>query len=134
MVTSNIELRVRYAETDQMGVVHHSRYFEWFECGRTELMRQLGYSYLTMEEDGVLLPIVEASCKYLRPAKYDDLIQIKTELKEKPRPRIQLFYKVFRLPKDEFLAEGFTTHVFLNQSGKPIRPIRKFLDVLIPYF
>jgi acyl-CoA thioester hydrolase len=117
-----------------MGVVHHSRYFEWFECGRTELMRQLGYPYRTMEEEGILLPIVEANSKYLVPAKYDDLIQIQTELREKPRPKVQLFYKVLRLPENELLAKGFTTHVFLNQSGKPIKPIKKFLEVINPYF
>ncbi len=76
MIISTIRFRVRYAETDRMQYAHHSRYFEWFECGRTEMMRELDYPYLQMEEDGVLLPIVELGCRYRLPAKYDDLLRL----------------------------------------------------------
>ena len=134
MITNDMELRVRYAETDQMKFAHHSRYFEWFECGRSNLMRQIGYPYKVMEEEGFFLPIIEVGCKYHLPAKYDDLVQITTEIRDFPRAKIRLHYTVHRLPGNELLVEGFTTHVFLNHIGKPCRPNRKFLEVIKPYF
>jgi acyl-CoA thioester hydrolase len=129
-----MELRVRYAETDQMKVVHHARYFEWFECGRSNLMRQIGYPYKVMEEEGFYLPIIEVGCRYYSPATYDDLVQIKTEIRERPRAKIRLDYLVSRLPGNELLVEGFTIHAFLDHLGKPCKPNRKFIESLKPYF
>ena len=82
MYTAETTVRVRYAETDKMNVVYHGNYAQYFEVGRVEAMRALGYSYKEMEADGVIMPVVELSCKYLRPAVYDDLLTIKTMLKE----------------------------------------------------
>lgn len=134
MISTTFETRVRYAETDQMRVAHHSRYFEWFECGRTEMMRQLGYPYRQLELDGYMLPIIEVGCRYIQPATYDDRIQIITEMKQMPRIRIKLEYKILRLPDRSLLGEGFTIHAFMNREGKPVKPNRKFLELMKPYF
>jgi len=130
MIRSILYLRVRYAETDRMKFAHHSRYLEWFECGRAELMRQMGYTYRQMEEEGVLLPLVEAGCRYRKPAFYDDLLRLETVLREMPRARLRLEYQVFRDEDNLLLAEGFTVHAFMNQRGRPIKPPGKFLTVL----
>jgi len=134
MITNTTDLRVRYVETDQMQVAHHSCYFAWYECGRTELMRQLGYPYRKMEGEGVMLPVIEVGSRYYKPARYDDLIRIITEMPAPPKATMRLNYRVVRLPGEELLAEGFTIHVFLNQFGKPIRPVKKFLQVIKPFF
>jgi len=130
MITSVIHLRVRYAETDRMQFAHHSRYFEWFECGRTELMRQMGYTYRQMEEEGVLLPLVEAGCRYHKPALYDDLLRLETCLREMPRARMRLDYKLVREEENLLLAEGFTVHAFIKRDGRPVKPPEKFLHIL----
>ncbi len=134
MITNTSELRVRYIETDQMQVAHHACYFAWFEYGRTELMRQIGYPYRKMEEEGVMLPVIEIGGRYYKPARYDDRLHIITEMPSLPRATIRLNYRVVRLPAEELLAEGFTVHVFLSQFGKPIRPTKRFMQVLKPYF
>ncbi len=123
-----IRVRVRYADTDQMGLVHHARYFEWFEMGRTELMRALGLSYKAFEEAGYRLPVAEANAVYLRPAFYDDFLTIRTILAERPQPKLRLDYEVFR--DKDLLATGYTTHVFVNPKGRPVKPPRLFLDLL----
>src|SRR5690606_8333652 len=93
MFESTTQLRVRYADTDQMGVVYHSNYINYFEIGRTESIRDLGFTYKDMEAMGTIMPIVEVNCKYLRPAKYDDLITVKTTLKELPEDHKITFHQ-----------------------------------------
>jgi len=134
MIVHTLRIRVRYADTDKMGVVHHARYLEWFECGRTELMRHLGYPYAQMEAEGYTLPVIEAWCQYLRPVFYDDLVSIRTYLKEKPRAKIRLEYEVFREGDPEMVARGFTVHSFVGQGNRPVRAPRKFLEVISPFF
>jgi acyl-CoA thioester hydrolase len=96
MFVSEIQLRVRYAETDQMNVVYHGNYAQYFETGRTESIRQLGFTYKEMEAMGIMMPIVELHCKFIRPAHYDDLLTIRTTLKELPiGHRIEFFQEVF---------------------------------------
>ena len=87
--TSHISFRVRYAETDAMGVVHHSRYLPWMELGRTELLRQIGCSYRQTEESGYFFPIIEVDCRYHSPARYDDLVSVETTIKEIRPPYIE---------------------------------------------
>jgi acyl-CoA thioester hydrolase len=106
MFTTSTQIRVRYAETDQMGVVYHSNYFPYFESARAESIRELGYTYADMEKMGVIMPVVDVHCRYLRPAKYDDLLTVKTMLKELPvHHKIEFHHEVFN-EQAELLAVG----------------------------
>ncbi len=129
-ITSFFTVRVRYSDTDRMGVAYHSRYFEWFESGRTELFRDLGLPYIEMEERGIRLPVVEASIRYRISAKYDDLIKIESSVNEMPRSIIKFNYKVFNSDSGILLAEGFTTHCFLKDNGRPSK-IPHFFQILL---
>lgn len=107
---SEATVRVRYADTDQMGVVYHSNYIVWFEVGRVELLRTIGYSYREMESDGYHLPVVEVKCRYKQPAKYDDLVTIRTRMVNLRGFLIRFGYEVVRADDGAVLAEGETTH------------------------
>ncbi len=109
-------LRVRYAETDQMGVAYHGDYFAWFEVGRVELLRSLGLTYAALEELGCILPVVEVSCQYRRPARYDDLLEVVTRLKAMRGPILIFTYQLCR--GEELLAEAETKHVVLDKQMK----------------
>jgi acyl-CoA thioester hydrolase len=113
------EIRVRYEETDQMGVVYSGKYFVYFEVGRTELMRTCGMRYRKLEEEGIMLPVIETFCKHKSPAKYDDLILIDTTSTLK-RSFIRFDYVVKNKETLEILSEGYTVHVFLDNNGKII--------------
>ncbi len=105
-------LRVRYVETDQMGVVYHSNFFIWFEVGRVEFLRQLGFTYRDMEtEDGCFIAVVDARCRYKIPARYDEQILIRTFFKNLRASLIHFGYEIFREPDMALLAEGETTHI-----------------------
>lgn len=129
MIVSESNIRVLYAHTDKMGIVSNTRYLEYFEIGRVELLRQLGYPYKEMEDDNIALPVIEVYCKYIYPAYYDELITIKAYLKEKPTVRIKIDYELFS--KGILIATGFTVHSFLNiKTFKPVRPPQKLLNLL----
>ena len=114
-------IRVRYAETDQMGVVYHGNYFAWFEVGRVELLRQLGWSYKALEADGVSLPVIEATCQYRHPARYDDELEIRTRGRLAGSLRIEFSYELVRLDDARRLATARTVHVPVNREGRPCR-------------
>ena len=118
---STTTLRVRYAETDQMGVVYYANYFVWFEVGRTDLLRQSGWSYREMEGDGVSLPVIDAQCTYFGPARYDDEIEIRTSGALLSPVRLQFTYEVVRPAGGETLARGMTMHAALGRNGRPCR-------------
>src|SRR5689334_10733736 len=106
MFTTETQLRVRYAETDQMGVVYHSNYFLYFEVARAESIRELGFTYADMEKIGVIMPVIEVQCRYIRPALYDDLLTVKVILRELPvHHKIEFHHEVFN-EKNEMLASG----------------------------
>lgn len=126
MIVSRSQVRVRYAETDMMGVVYHGNYLAWFEVGRTQLLREQGIVYRDLEAQGYLLPVIEVGAKYLRSAVYDDDLTIITTLAEKPLLRIRLDYEVKR--GDELLVTGFTVHSFINKKGEPVRPPAVFAE------
>jgi acyl-CoA thioester hydrolase len=115
------QVRVRYAETDRMGVVYYANYFVWFEVGRTEWLRQTGWSYREMEADGVSLPVIEAQCEYRRPARYDDEIEIVTRASLVTPVRIRFDYEVVRLSDRSVTAGGYTVHAALDPNGRPRR-------------
>jgi acyl-CoA thioester hydrolase len=113
-------VRVRYAETDRMGVVYHSNFFIWFEVGRVELLRSLGFSYRDMEQnDDRHLPVVEGHCRYERPARYDDVLRIRTSIKQSTRRTLRFSYEAFHDATGERLATGETLHVVCDGQGKP---------------
>jgi len=115
------QVRVRYAETDKMGVAYYANYFVWFEVGRCELLRTLGGSYNQLEETGVLLPVIEAHCNYRAPARYDDALMIETTGSLKSRARVEFLYEVRRKTTSELLASGNTIHAATDPSGHPQR-------------
>ena len=111
----DVQLRVRYAETDQMGVVYHSNFFIWMEIGRVELMRSLGFEYKQMEvEDDCHLPVVDARCRYKSPAYYDEQVIVRTELRNLRGSLIHFAYDILRQRDGAVLAEGETTHLVVN--------------------
>ncbi|KEQ25616.1 thioesterase [Paenibacillus tyrfis] len=120
-------LRVRYQETDQMGVVYHANYLNWFEVGRTEMIRELGLPYQALETRGLLLPVIEADLKFRSPARYDDLVTIDTKVVELTSLRIRFAYEIKR--GEEMLVTGGTQHVWLNQDWKPVRIDREVPDL-----
>lgn len=129
MITSESKVRVLYAHTDKMGIVNNARYLEYFEMGRTDLLRNIGYRYRDMEEDNIALPLIEAQCKYIFPAYYDDLVIIKSSLKEKPTVRIRIDYELF--VEEKLIATGYTIHSFVDlEKLKPVRPAQKLLKLL----
>ena len=131
MPSSVTTLRVRYAETDKMGVVYYANYLVWFEVGRTDLLRSLGWTYREMEAAGVSLPVIEAHCEYHRPARYDDDIEIRTEGRMLSPVRMQFDYRVF-LGRDQALAaSGKTVHAALDPAGKPCRLPSKIREVFV---
>jgi acyl-CoA thioester hydrolase len=118
-VVCESRLRVRYAETDQMGVVYHANHFIWFEIGRVEYMRQLGFTYRDMErEHDCFIPVVDARCRYKSPARYDDEIIVRTHLKNVRESAIHFGYELLRADDGELLAEGETTHMIIDAKMK----------------
>ena len=117
-IVGETRLRVRYAETDQMGVVYHANHFIWFEVGRVELLRQLGFSYRDMEQkDGCFIAVVEARCRYKAPAYYDDAIVVRTQVKNVRDSVIHFGYELLR-DDGTLLAEGETTHIVTDAQLK----------------
>lgn len=135
MFSCATQIRVRYAETDQMGVVYHSNYFPYFESARAEAIRKLGLTYADMEKTGVIMPVVDVHCRYLRPARYDDLLTIKTILKELPvHHKIEFHHEVFN-EKDELLAVGKIILYFMEADGmKRTGMPAPLMEKLQPYF
>lgn len=121
METAELELRVRYAETDQMGVAHHASFFVWFEAARTEFIRARGRSYADVEAAGWLLVVVEAQCRYRRPARYDDVLVIRTHLRSLRPSTLSFGYEVVRPADGERLADGYTIHAAVDRAGRAHR-------------
>ena len=116
------EIRVRYAETDQMGIVHHANYLVWFEAGRSELCRSRGFSYKEMEADGLLMLVAESYLRYKAPAHYEDVLIIRTKVAEIRSRSIRFVYEVYRPEDDALIAEGETMHL-VTDADKKVRQI-----------
>ncbi|HWJ49361.1 MAG TPA: thioesterase family protein [Candidatus Udaeobacter sp.] len=128
--TNETRLRVRYAETDQMGVVYHSNHLIYFEVGRVELMRQMGFSYRDMErEDGLFIAVAEAKCRYRAPVYYDEEVVVRTRLKTVRESVIRFSYELARANTGALLAEGETTHIVTNAKMKVSPLPDKYLSV-----
>jgi acyl-CoA thioester hydrolase len=117
---SEANIRVRYGETDQMGVVYYGNYFTWFEVGRVELCRHLGIDYKKMEEeDDCFIVVAEANCRYKRPARFDDLLTIRTRVVDSHRRTIKFAYEIHKTESGEVIATGETVHVICDRLGRP---------------
>ncbi len=133
MIKNKMNIRARYAETDAMGIVHHSVYLVWFEAGRSEFMRMTGYPYGELEDDGFMLPLSESTCKYKNPVRYDEEITLETSIKEIKSATLTLQYEVKSKEADEVLVSGTTTHAFVNKEFKPVRmkkEVPKFYEIM----
>ena len=127
-------LRVRYADTDKMGIVYYGKYFEYFEVARTEMLRAYGLPYSEIEAAGYGLPVLEASARYLRGAKYDDLLRITARMRAVVSPKLAIEYLVQLDETGDLVAQGSTTLVFvLSSTGKPARPPKVYTEVLQTY-
>lgn len=130
MKIDEIQIRVRYGETDQMGVVYHGNYALYLEMGRIELLRKLGVSYKKMEDTGVMLPVVSLNINYKKSACYDDVINVKTQVKSKPTAKIEFEYEITN-EKGDILTTASTVLVFIDmKTNRPIKAPKYILDIL----
>lgn len=135
MFESETRLRVRYAETDQMGVVYHSNFFPYFESARAESIRQLGLTYSDMEKTGVIMPVIEVQCRYLRPARYDDLLTVKVILKELPvHHKIEFHHEVYNEQKELLATARIILYFMEAKTMKRVSMPEPLLKKLQPYF
>jgi acyl-CoA thioester hydrolase len=131
MIRNVTAIRVRYADTDQMKQVYYGKFFEYFEQGRSDLLRNIGLPYTRVEEMGLFLPVIEAHAEYKKPVRYDDMIEIVTLLRERPVARVRLDYEVRREGEADPIATGYTIHGFINaETGRPTRAPAQFVEAL----
>ena len=131
MYSSITKIRVRYADTDQMKMAYYGKFFEYFEQGRSDLLREIGLPYADIEHMGYYLPVVEAHAKYLKSVRYDDLLSVTTIVNELPQVRIRIEYRILHDETKEVLAEGYTIHSFVHAAtGKPARAPDRFIEIL----
>jgi len=130
-VTYRTSIRVRYADTDQMQIVYNGKYLEYFEVGRTELLRAAGLLYSEFEKTGFRLPLREAYCRFILPARYDDLLIVESRVEDYTSPRLHIDYRILRGNPEELLSTGYTIHAFQNiETGKVMRPPSHYVEVL----
>ena len=132
MLESRTTIRVRYSETDAMAVVYHGSYLPWLEVGRTTLLRENGVEYRELERSGYRLPVLDLTIKYLRPAVYDDEVEVHTVIRECPGIRVKIDYEIRR--GDELLVTAQTTHAFVDNKGQPVRPPVDFRAKMLAKF
>ncbi len=134
MYTCDFQQRIRYGETDQMGYVYYGRYAEFYEIGRTEMIRKVGMTYRDLETRGIMMPVVKMVCNYFRPIAYDELITIRTMLRKLPTAKITFNHEIFN-EAGELINEGEVHLVFTDAATrKPIRPPRDLIEALTPFF
>ena len=134
MYSWETKIRVRYGETDQMGYMYYGNYAQFYEVARVEMLRSIGLNYKDFEKGGVMMPVLELYCKYIRPARYDDEIRVVTIMKDKPGPRIKFEYELYN-QENTLINIGSTILVFVNMDTlKPCLPPVELQDKLIPYF
>ncbi|HVO74187.1 MAG TPA: thioesterase family protein [Ignavibacteriaceae bacterium] len=135
MLKDYTEIRVRYSDTDQMNFVYNGKYLEYFEVGRTEMLRNIGFPYSLIEEKGFQLPVIEAFIKFINPAFYDEILIVESEMKEFPSFKLHIDYKVFKKTGNQLAAEGYTKHVFINTGTKKVvRPPEFFFEKIKSFY
>ena len=134
MIKNQTKIRVRYGETDQMGYVYYGNYAQYFEVGRVEWLRSLGVSYRSLEESGVMLPVIKLDIDYIKPAKYDDLLTITTTLSKKPLVKIEFDFEITN-EKEELITKGLARLVFMDmKKSKPIKGPSDLLEKIYAHF
>ncbi|MFD1257749.1 acyl-CoA thioesterase [Mucilaginibacter terrae] len=134
MFVHTTKVRVRYGETDQMGYMYYGNYAGFFEVGRVEMLRSLGLTYKWMEETGIMMPVLEMKCRYLKPALYDEEISIKVTMEKMPGVKIHFKYELYN-EKQELIHIGETLLAFINmKTSRPSLPPQEFLDLVKPFF
>jgi len=134
MYSHSTKIRVRYGETDQMGYMYYGNYAQYYEVGRVEMLRSLGMDYAAMEASGIMLPVLELSCKFIKPAKYDQEITVKTSVDQLPGIRIHFKYELFN-EAEELINIGATTLVFVDMlKNKPCLPPEDFMNRIREWF
>ena len=135
MVSNTTKIRVRYADTDKMQFVYNGKYLEYFEVGRTELLRSLELPYSEIEKGGHQLPLIEAGLKYKNPAHYDDILSIEASLNEIYSAKVHIKYKILREEDNTLICEGFTSHMFIStESKRPTKPPKIYINALSKFF
>ena len=129
MHSARIEVRVRYVETDKMGIAHHTHHFSWMEQARTELMRRNGLSYRELEQKGFMLPVREAFCRYRRGLPYDERVTVEAELLQIGGASLKIGYRMYRFSDNALAAEGYTLHPFTDSSGKIVKAPEFFIKL-----
>jgi acyl-CoA thioester hydrolase len=132
MIQKTITFRVRYAETDKMGIAHHSSYLLWFEMARIELMRSIGLSYAQFEKDGFLMPVLEVNVHYNKAVTFDQLLNITASVNQKPKARFKYNYQIS--DGNDIICEGYSIHGYMNLENKAIKPPKTFLNKINEYF
>jgi acyl-CoA thioester hydrolase len=131
MISSETKIRVRYADTDQMKMIYHSKYLEYFEQGRSDMLREIGMPYPKIEAMGYYLPVIEAHAKFIKAGRYDELLTVRTMLTEVPQARITIEYAIMNEGSRELLVAGYTKHGFVDvNTGKPTRAPKDFIDIV----
>lgn len=135
MITQEIKIRTRYSETDAMGVIYHANYINYYEVARTAMVKEIGnYSYKQMEIEGIMMPVIEAHCRYIGPAYYDEEITIRTTVKELPTAKITFNHEVFN-EKGTLVNTGYVVLAFMNTTTRrPCRPPETLMNLMRPYF
>lgn len=134
MYESSVKIRVRYSETDQMGYVYYGNYAAYYEVARVESLRNLGFAYKQLEQQGVMMPVLENKSKFHQPARYDELLTVKVKIVSRPAVRILFRYEIYN-EQDALIHTGETMLAFVNmRSGRPCRPPRVMQELLEPYF
>lgn len=126
---SETKIIVRYAETDRMGIVHHSVYPIWYEAARTEAIKKIGMTYSSLEKNGIMTPLAELNCKYIFPAEYEDVLTIKVKISKLTPARIVFFYEVYKDGIEKPINTGNTVHAWVGKDLKPINLKRQFPDI-----
>lgn len=134
MFSSTIQIRVRYAETDQMGYVYYGNYATYYEVARVEALRSIGFNYKELEDEGIMLPVLENHSEFLQPARYDDLLTVEVSIREMPGVKISFYYE-FKNPEGNLIHRGNTLLAFVKTTdGRPCRPPEHLRELLKPYF
>ena len=128
MISTSTKIKVRFAETDAMGIVYHANYLAWYECSRHALLESIGVYYNDLIEMGYHLPVIEAHLNYKSPAKFGDEVEVRVKITERPSVKIKIEYEIYR--GKTLLVTGHTVHVFINLQGQPVKPPRDFLNSL----
>ncbi len=133
MIEQTVDILVRYAETDQMQFAHHSNYIIWFEHGRIQLLKKLGFPYAELEKEGYLIPVLEVQAQFLKYAVFDETLRLTTIIPKLPGAKQLFKYEVYNL-QNELICTGSSLHSFMNKEHKAIRPPRNLIKKLKPYF